>query len=174
MDFKKDYEFNTNTCLALLLQFKTPIVYDLTMPDATDIKRLAIISGRILNGEIITSEEITCVTSNSRYDSRQYLEKGKFFTSLSPRVCKGMEDVFLEDRETDSFLFRLMGLYGHLLSNEWYPGKGTLYKFREGKRAESEIKVKSYFNNEELSDFDKIGTPFPFFVDRVSAPHPGS
>jgi hypothetical protein len=172
MNFNEGYELDEKTCLALLLQFKTPIVYDLTMPDATDIGHLVVISGRILNGEEIKPEEITCVTANPRYDERQYLKKGKFFVSLSPKVSKGIERVLVEDREYDSFLSQIMIHSGHLLSNEWYPGKGTLYRFREGQRAETEKQVQAYFKIEELADFDKIGNAFQPFIERVSAPHP--
>lgn len=156
------------------MQFKTPQVSDLAIPDATDIKRLLTISGRLMNGEEIKPEEITCVTSNPRYNPPQYWHKGKFFSSLSPRVSEGIEKILDESSSSseNSFLSLIMHINDrNILGSEWNYGFGTRYRFREGKREKVEREVKQYFNEQELGDFDKIGNLFQPFITRVGAPH---
>jgi hypothetical protein len=169
-DFNKEYELMNKTCEALLLQFRTPQVYDLSIPDATNIKYLVTISGRIINGESIKPEEITCVTANPRYCPEQYWRKGKFFSSLSSRVSDGINLVLEDDRETEPFL-ELTMRHSSILSHEWYPGKGTLFRFRDGKRNEISEEVLKYFDGLEWGDFQKIGNLFQPYIERVGAPH---
>ncbi|VVB82819.1 Uncharacterised protein [uncultured archaeon] len=172
--FGDEFDLKKQTSYAILLQFKTIQVSDLAIPDATDIKRLVTISGRLMNGEEIKPEEITCVTSNPRYNSAQYWKKGKFFLSLSPRVPEGIEKIFDESSNSsgNSFLELIMGIPDRTLANEWNYGYGTWYRFREGKREKVEQEVKQYFSGQELNDFDEIGNLFQSFIMRVGASHP--
>ncbi len=170
-EFEDEFNLKKQTSYAIFLQFKTPQVSDLAIPDATNIKYLVTISGRLMNGEDIKPEEITCVTSNPRYNHSQYWRKGKFFSSLSPRVSEGIEKILEESYDENSFLELIM-FHGDILGNEWNYGFGTWYRFREGKREKVEREVKQYFNEQELGDFDKIGNLFQPFIRRVIAPHP--
>jgi len=166
----EEYELKNQTCGGLLLQFKRPIVYDLTIPDAFHIKNLVAISGRLISGEEINPESVTCITSNPHYVDSQRLKK-EYLSSFSPRISEGLMKILYDSREEDSFLARYMRYKDHILANEWHIGKGTWYRFREGKREQVEKEVRAYFNELELTDFEKVGSLFQPYIERVGAPH---
>jgi len=165
-EFNKSYEFRTRTCETLLLQFKTPQVYDLTTPDAYSIYGLVVIAGRIMNGEKINQSEVNCVTTNIRWHP---LEEHHLST-LSPRVSQGLMEILHESREKNSFLTNYMRGRSDLFAHEWHVGEGTWFRFRDGKREKLEKEVESYFTKIELKDFDKIGNLFQPYISRVSSP----
>lgn len=169
-NFQKEYEFQEQTCEALLLQFRKPRVYDLAIPDTTDIKRLVTISGRLMNGEEINPESVDCITSSPKYNNLQILKK-EYFSKLSPKVSEGLLKILEDSREDDSFLSFYMRHSTEILAHEWYMGHGDWYRFREGKREKVEEEVLKYFDGLEWADFQKVGNLFEPYIERVGAPH---
>jgi hypothetical protein len=171
-DFNEKYDFNVATSNALLLQFKKPLFFDLSMPDPYSIAYLVAISNRIIDGENISPGSVTCITSNPTYNPKQYLRKDSL-SGVSPRVSNGLLDILKYSRDEDSFLSNYMMFNTRLFSNDWIPGKGTWFRFRDGMRVETEKMVNEYFGPKELCDFEKIGNLFQPYIERVMAPHPG-
>lgn len=135
------------------MQFKEPKVYDLTIPSAHDIYSLVVIAGEIMNGEIINLEKVNCITT--QHDIARLKEKN--LSHLSPRVSKGLFDILFEPRNENSKLNNYLKDSSYLFGHEWHFGEGDWFRFREGKRNETEKEVRNYFNKTELNDFDKIG-----------------
>lgn len=165
------YDFLTNTSNALLLQFKKPLILDLSIPEPYEVGYLVAISNRIMNGEEINPESVTCRTSNLKYNSKQYLKKDSL-SKISPRVSEGLLGILKDSRDEDSFLCNHMLLNQHLFSSDFFYGKGNWFRFRDGMREQTETEVRRYFNQEELSDFEKIGELFQPYIERVGAFHP--
>jgi len=169
--FDNGDNFLENTSNALLLQFKNPLIYDLSIPDPYKIAYLVAISNRIMDGEKIDSESVTCITSNPIYNPRQCLRKDSL-SEVSPRVSSGLIDILKDSRDEDSFLCNHMSRNKHLFSSEFIYGKGTWFKFRDGMRDKTEKEIRKYFSEEEFLDFEKIGNLFQPYIQRVGAPHP--
>jgi hypothetical protein len=169
--FEEQYNFYWNTSNALLLQFKNPVIYDLSIPDPYEVGYLIAISNRIMNGEEINPESVTCVTSNPKYNHKQYLKKDSL-SKVSPRVSEGLLGILKDSREEYSFLCDYMLSNPQLFSNNFFHGKGTWFRFRDGMREQTEKEVMEYFNQEEFSDFEKIGNLFQPYIERVGASHP--
>ena len=168
--FDERYDFYVNTSNALLLQFKKPLIYDLSIPDSYEVGYLVAISNRIMNGEEINPESVTCVTSNPKYNHKQYLKEDSL-SKISPRVSEGLLRILKDSREEDSFLCDYMYSNQHLFSNDFFYGKGTWFRFRYGMREQTEKEVMEYFNQEEFADFEKIGNLFQPYIERVGASH---
>lgn len=152
-----DKELRYQTCGALLLQFKEPKVYDLSIPDYNEIYFLVATAGKIIKNEITFPEKVK---------SREVIGsplKEEHFSCFSPRVSKGLINI-LDNSEGNSVLFFYMKQMKETLSSEWNSGAGTWFRFREGKREEIEKEVKAYFNELELIDFDRLGKTFAPYV----------
>jgi hypothetical protein len=157
----EDRELHYQTCGALLLQFKKPKVYDLSIPDDNEIYFLVATAGKIMKREISCPEkaEFKSVIGNPL--------KEEYFDCFSPRVSKGLTDI-LDKSTGNSLLYFYMRQMRENLSSEWNTGAGTWFRFREGKREEVEKEVKSYFNESELADFDKLGETFAPYVGMLN------
>jgi hypothetical protein len=154
-DFKIDDEFRDRTCDALLLEFKEPKVYDLTIPDEHNLHSLVVIAGRILNGQKVDPKKVNCVTtSHEIYENRLLEEK---FSLLSPKVSKGLFNILkVRERGEKSDLYWYLhheDLFGH----EWHMLRGDWYRFRDGQRGRAEQRVQDYFDKKEIEDFNKVG-----------------
>jgi hypothetical protein len=169
-DFHKEYEFQTQTCGALLLQFTEPKVYDLAIPHAYHVGDLVVIAGRLMNGEEIKPESIDCMTSTSRYSNSQRLKK-EHFSKFSSRVSEGLMKILSDSRDEETFLSFYMRHSTETLAHEWHMGEGDWYRFRDGKREEVEKEVLAYFDELEWADFQRIGNLFQPYIERVGAPH---
>lgn len=167
-EWKKESEFKDKTCESLLLQFKEPKVCGLTIPNAYYVYSLVAISGRILNGEKINPEDINCATSRHNFN----FLKEEYFSQLSPRVSEGLMKILNSRKEEYSPLEQYMSSLSNILYYEFHFGEGTWFKIRDSKKEKLEKEVLEYFNKEELDDFNKIGTLFQPYIDRVGAPCP--
>jgi len=149
---KKLYEPNDRTCDALLLQFKEPKIYDLTIPDGYNIYSLVVIAGKIMNRKKVNPKEVNCISTNHSHCplKKEYLSK------LSKRVSEGISQVLRESRNEYSLLYIYL-CQQEIFANEWFFGHGTWHRFRDGEREKAEQRTKNYFNEKELSEFDKIG-----------------
>ncbi len=166
-NFEEDLKFIPQTCEALLLQFKKPIVYDLSIPSAYNICSLVVIAGKIMSGEEINPAEVNCITTSHSYWENRLKEE--YFSKLSPKVSKGLMKVLDEPRDDSSLLEKYLGWTSSIFGHEWHHGKGDWYRFREGKREETEKKVRAYFSDSELADFDKIGNLFQPYIGLTSS-----
>jgi hypothetical protein len=157
----EDKELHYQTCGALLLQFKEPKVYDLSIPDDNEIYFLVATAGKILN------KEITCPEKGEFRTTVGNPLKEEYFSFFSPRVSKGLIDI-LDKSTGNSLLYYYMKQMRETLSSEWNKGAGTWFRFREGKREGVEKEVKSYFDKLELVDFDKLGETFAPYVGMMN------
>ena len=167
-NFEEDLKFIPSTCGALLLQFKRPIVYYLSIPDAYDICSLVVIAGKIMNGEEINPADVNCITtSRSNWENKL---KEEYFSKLAPRVSSGLIKVLDEPRDELSLLEKHLDWTSSIFGYEWHRSKGDWYRFREGKREQVEKEVLAYFSELELADFDKIGSLFQPYIGLTNSP----
>lgn len=112
------------------MEFKTPIVYDLSIPDAYNVESLIKISCRILKGEKVNKKKVNCISTMDRL----WMEDLELLTkTYGP--CG--EDIFLihfeEDRQSRSVMFD--ALYEQeTFRHEWFLGHGDMFEFRTGER----------------------------------------
>jgi len=146
---KDKFELMENTANALLLQFKEPLKYDLTIPSSKSILRLLNIFQDGREGKIIFPDKVNCL-----YPS--YQEKPinfNFNHKYSKRVEEGLNLCFGLKSRYDTFPLEL-----HLNWNpEIFGNEGFFYRFREGKKEYLEVQVENYFNENELKIFRGIG-----------------
>lgn len=128
----------------LFTRFNEPISNDLYIPSEHDIKKLIYIFSEILNGKKIKKEKINCVVFNDfqRVDFSKAEFSKRVKDGLVYSVKFGGFDAVLSDRE--------------IFGREWVFDKGTLSRYREGKKQEWESKVNEYFTEKELEGFDNF------------------
>ncbi|GAF87778.1 unnamed protein product, partial [marine sediment metagenome] len=149
-EFEK--QFNRGTCDALLLQFKEPKIYDMTIPSAYNIYSLIVIAGEIMNGKKIDPKKVNCISTNhdDNFLSKEHLSK------LSKKVSEGIFNVVDEFRDAYSFLYHYLNKQS-LFAHEWFFGHGDWYRFRDKEREKAEQRITNHFNKKELSEFNEIG-----------------
>ncbi len=150
-DLKKEYEIKCNFCDALLLQFKKPIRYDLTIPNGYHIYNLFVVADKIMKGGRINKKGIYLMQHDFEYISE------KSFPHLSKKVSKGLIDVLRDSRRETSFLQDYMERRKDIFGRDWFFGYGDLFRFRDGEREKAELRVSNTFSKEELAEFNKIG-----------------
>ncbi|MFZ1970943.1 MAG: hypothetical protein WAU65_02060 [Candidatus Nanoarchaeia archaeon] len=153
-------ELEHQTCGALLLQFKEPKVYDLTIPDDYEIYSLVVIAGKILNGEKVDPTEVNCTTT--RHHNHPLREE--YFSNITKKVSKGLMSVLDESKEKNSSMYYYLKYMSNTLGHEFHIGNGDWFRFREGKRKCIEEEVRSYFSSLELCHFEKIGSLFRPYI----------
>jgi hypothetical protein len=161
---KKGFELMENTANALLLQFKEPLKYDLTIPPVWNIKRLMHMFEDNFHGEIINPLEVDCCYPI--YNDKSL--KLNFNNQTSIRVVGGLEFCFTKEDKYDT-----MPLEIHLKDRDLFGYEGQYYRFREGKREEIQKQVENYFKPEELGFFNKFGEfikPYAKNLDNSSYP----
>lgn len=149
----RGFELMENTAKALLSQFKEPLIYDLTIPSASKIKRLINIYLDAWEGKIVKPPEVNCCYPD--YSKRNIeVDFGGKYSSV---VERGLELCFNTKDKYDT-----MPLLVHLNRNpeifgeENIPGKGTFYRFRDGMRDRLENNAKIYFDRGEFKAFEDI------------------
>jgi hypothetical protein len=159
---KKGFELMENTANALILQFKEPLKYDLTIPDAYSIKRLMHIFEDTLYGRVIDPVEVNCCYPI--YSDKSLKLNFRKLTSL--RVIGGLEFCFTIEDKYDN-----ISIYSHLNRNQaLFGNEGQYYRFREGKREEIQKQVETYFKQEELVFFNKFGEVIKPYVKNLDNP----
>jgi hypothetical protein len=164
----EDNDLEHQTCGAILLQFREPKFYDLTIPDAYNIYSLVVIAGKIMCGEKVNLENVNCITTCHDLDIAPLREEYLF--TLSPRVSKGLFNILKESRTEHSPLTLYMNEMNDSIAHEWHFGHGDWYRFREGKREKIEKEILSYFNNLELVDFNHIGEIIQPYIGLTNSP----
>lgn len=145
--------FKRAICDAILIQFKEPKIYDLTIPDAYNIYSLFVIAGKIMNGQKIKKEKVDCVTTNHSMAPL----RPDYFSKLSKRVYKGIFEVLNHCRGEPVYMEQYLNVYEDVFGHEWHCGWGDWYRFRNSEKEKAEKRVEDYFGKKEISDFNNIG-----------------
>ena len=162
---KREYEFKNNVSYALALQFKKPIIYDLFIPEAKDIRTLMYLADDILGDKKINPEDVNCMT-NLHYERQNFVLKN--FMKFSGRVKQGVEAILWNE---DCSLNSALGspyVFGH----EWVMSYGTWYRFRDGMKQKVQKEVEKYFSKDESKGFSEIGEIIEPYVDKLHLPCP--
>ena len=113
-------------CLAILLNFDTPIIYDYLMPDAYTISKQII--------QNINSFKISETMKND----------------IFKLVFSSKEDYsFLE-------YFMSGGGDNHIVRCEWFSGYGSLFAWRAGEESYARSFVEKYLSPKEINEIDQI------------------
>lgn len=164
---QEGFELMENTANAFLLQFKEPIIYDLTIPGPNPLKRLINIYQDTFQGKIVKPSEVN--NCFPWYDKRD-IELDFENKDLS-KVERGLEFCFNTKDKYDTMpLLVYLNKNPEVFGQEVISGKGTFYRFRNGVRDEIESNVKSYFNKEELKAFENIESFVRPYIENLDKP----
>jgi hypothetical protein len=163
----QNFKLMQNSANALLLQFKEPLIYDLTIPNFPNIKTLMHILIEDLQGNKINPSDVDCLTCTDYSDIIKFDSCNLF----SNKVKKGLEFCFNRQEKYDIPPLEVHLASQDIFGSEWVFGYGNLYRFRDGKKEEIQKQVEEYFDKMELEAFKKIGEFIMPYASRVHLPH---
>ena len=161
--YPKLFELMENSANALLLQFKTPIKFDLTIPRSNNIERLLHIFQEGFNGETIDPSQVDCCYPV--FDNQPLLLN---FEGKSPgRIGFGLGYCFNKNKQGDHPAIR-----EHLeVRNDIFGKEDNLYRFREGMREKIQKEVEEYFTLNEIITFQEIGNYIQPYIKNLDESH---
>ncbi|HUX60707.1 MAG TPA: hypothetical protein VMV32_05300 [Ignavibacteriaceae bacterium] len=153
---ERDWEFKHNICDAILVQIDENLVYDYPIGDQSEI-----IDSIIEAVHNICGTKKVSNWSGPRYSCYQGASLG--IKSLAKpakipkRILDGLAKVVDHGKEEYS-LVNIHFQQDWVFGNEWFCGKGTMYRYRPGQREEAKDRIEKYFNKTEQESLKQIGT----------------
>ena len=149
VDYDQLMELETKACDALALQFSEPIIFDYPLPSPYHIQAATGAALRELCG--FEGDERSLIYENKiGWTSLANIEK------LERRVLKGIRRIFSGRRDKRNSLdIHMQNIYR--FGSEWFPGYGTLYRYRPGERKKAQEENEGYWREDEQKNFGDLG-----------------
>jgi len=157
-------------CSALLLQFKKPIVYDLSIPDEHSIPRLVKLGAMVLGGEQVPVASVNCCFPNLNAGNC-LVPKNLIDVFADKKIAEELFNVLRSSREDYNRLEDFLS-YEILFRRESPRGFGHFYEFRTGSRELFQRAVEKHFSETQQKDFQNLGKAFQPYVARINSSCP--
>jgi hypothetical protein len=162
-DFKKTQLLHIY-CDALLLEFKNPVVYDLSMPSAYNIYSLINLSLEILSGKKIKPKEVNCVSTCHDYNKNKISFNKLNSVLKNKNLSEKLFNCLDEPYESRSVLKEYLEFHPNKFRWEWFGGYGDWFEFRNGMRENVKKEVEEILPPKEYSKIKLLGEIFQPFV----------
>jgi len=149
----KQRDYLTVVAQAIALQFTQPKVYDLSIPDAYNVKSLFKISCDVLSGKKINKKDVNCISTSHQFNPLTQDD----LKLMKKNYGNCAEDIWLTQyqqyRDSTSVMQDVLH-HDDIFRHEWFYGAGDWYEFRTGLREKltNEIKLKKELQ-EAIRDF---------------------